>query len=648
MWCSHFAPKLHFQSIHQIVLAAVTVAAIVFTIVTGASADDFNRSRTVGRRAEYVANETEAQGIITVTFVGANQNNVFAMDSQSLIDLHAQDTPFGIWYWATYVPDKANKGVYPGLRGAPIFLEWADLERTQGIYDWSGIERYMASGIAEGLYLSVELLVGPASPEWLYQNGVPEVRTTEDGWRFPYYFDPLYLESFDKVNREAVAYLKALPVDKAKALNSIVLNDGSTGDPFCYKGKPLNSQYDISTEAWENFRHENFQSINDYLGPDGLAKIELAIGHVSDETRAFVHGLFPNLKYFKNGMASHGYHIAEDEASVIDIQRSKAFNGDGGTRVRWFGEMDREWLNGWFQKAPAESFWWSAIYALHMGLSRWHIRGDALGVKEYHFAFDFFNKHAPYINAAASPYAFCALREGLDASDTVKFPESNFGSAVGKPLSRVLKIVEKYAPYGAVVNDKVASGSSAMGFRQRSDYVDVFYGGVRGNYHRFLYQINPEMESIGWWHVGNNAQSPYGLFARSFDSRNNKHAMFFRLDDRFISDKSSTYSVSVSITYFDEGDGKWELLYNDPAIGMRSGASVSCNDLRIWKKVQIDLSASLLNGGLDKGSDFILKYISGSDTKFHMIELDLIEETKTMNFAPGYISLLLLLLGCNL
>ena len=176
----------------------------------------------------------------------------------------------------------------------------------------------------------------------------------------------------------------------------------------------------------------------------------------------------------------------------------------------------------------------------------------------------------------------------------------------------------------------------------------MFYGGVRGNYHRFLYQINPEMESIGWWHVGSNAQSPYGLFARSFDSRKNKNAMFFRLDDRFISDKSSTYSVRVSITYFDEGDGKWELLYNDPAAGMRSGASVSCNDLRIWKKIQIDLSASVLNGGLDKGADIILKYTSGSDTKFHMIELDLTEETKTMNFTPGYISLLLLLLGCNI
>ena len=87
-------------------------------------------------------------------------------------------------------------------------------------------------------------------------------------------------------------------------------------------------------------------------------------------------------------MASHGYHIPEDEATVINVQRSQAFNGDaslGGTRIRWYGEIDREWKNGWFQRSTTESFWWSAIYALHMGLSRWHVDGDAMAIKQHHF-----------------------------------------------------------------------------------------------------------------------------------------------------------------------------------------------------------------------------------------------------------------------
>jgi hypothetical protein len=635
-------------------LAAVaTVAAVLCIIIKSSETDDFKTQQSLATQMVDNAKSevpVETSGSVTdsdagiesietadpreleapgdVTFVAANRNNVFAMDNRFLRNLNSQDTPFGIWYWAAYDPDKVTKAVYPGLRGVPILLHWADLETTQGSYDWSTTERNMKSAVAEDLYFSIELLAGPMSPDWLYEKGVPEVRTTEEGWKFPYYFDPLYLESFDQLNQEVIAYLKVLPLKKPRALNTVVLNDGSTGDPYCYKGQPLDSQYDISMEAWEEFRRENFQSIHDYLGPEGVERIPLAMVHVLSESQALVNDLFPNLQYIKNGLASHGYDIAEDETSVIDIQRSKAFDGDpdlGGTRIRWFGEMDREWLNGWFQQAPVESFWWSAIYALHMGLSRWHIRGDALEIKEFHFAFDFFNKHAPYIDPSTSPYAFCALREGLDASDTVKFSESKYGTAEGEPLSRVKQIRDEYASYGAVVMDHSVAGAGSMQFRQRANYVDVFYGGVKGNYHRFLYQINPEKESRGWWHVGSNAVSPYGRFARSFDSKNGKTAMYFRLDDRFISNKRITHAVKISITYFDEGDGEWMILYNDPAIGLRKAASVACNDLQTWKKVQVDLSASVLNGGLAKGADFILKYIRGTDTKFHMIELDNLE-----------------------
>jgi len=150
--------------------------------------------------------------------------------------------------------------------------------------------------------------------------------------------------------------------------------------------------------------------------------------------------------------------------------------------------------------------------------------------------------------------------------------------------------------------------------------VDVFYGGVGANYHRFLYQIDPAAESIGWWHVGDKTW-PYGRFARSFQANSGKNAMYFRLDDRFISDKSANYAVKVSITYMDEGDGTWELLYNDSDSGMRSAAVATCGGTQSWKKLEASVSSAVLDGGLEKGADFILSHISGSDTKFHLIEI---------------------------
>ena len=339
-------------------------------------------------------NETlnETVDNVAVSFLQASASNTFPnLDSASLAALYAKMSDYGIWYWVAYKPNKAHKGIYPGLKGSLIIYRWSQLEPSQGVYDWTQVDSYMAAANAEGLNYGFTFLVGPDSPGWLYKEGVPEVKTTNTGFdRFPYYFHPLYLESFAKAEQEVISYLMNLPAEWANSLVEVKLNDGSTGDPYCYKGDLLSAykQYSISEDAWDAFRRENIQSVHDYLGTEGLATLEMAFTHMTNETEAFTKALFPKVKFFKNGMASHGYHIPEDEATVLNVQRSQAFDGDaslGGTRIRWFGEMDHEWTHEWFQKSTTESFWWSAIYALHMGLSRWFIDGDAMAMPEHHF-----------------------------------------------------------------------------------------------------------------------------------------------------------------------------------------------------------------------------------------------------------------------
>ena len=328
---------------------------------------------------------------VPVSFVPARNRTFPILDPDSLSDLYAKESNFGIWFWPAYRPSRATKAVYPGLKGGLIIYRWSQLEPLQGMYDWTEVDDYMDAAIAEGIKFGFALQVGPDSPEWLYEQGVPKVLTTETNFQFPYYFDPLYLESFDLVNQEAIDHLRNLSAQRAKSLVEVTLNDGSTGDPYCYKGDllPGSEQFDISRKEWDEFRRENIQSLYNHLGTEGLETLEMAFAVLSEATEAFVKNLFnSDVMYFKNGMASHGYHIPDDEASTINVQRSLASDGDPallGTRVRWFGEMDREWLNGWFQRSPKESFWWSAIYALHMGMSRWHVRDDALENPEYHF-----------------------------------------------------------------------------------------------------------------------------------------------------------------------------------------------------------------------------------------------------------------------
>jgi hypothetical protein len=259
------------------------------------------------------------------------------------------------------------------------------------MYNWTEVNSNLTAAIAGGLKFAFAHQVGPDCPAWLYQAGVPEVKTTSTTFdRFPYYFHQLYLDSFALAEQEVISYLISIPAEWASSLVDVALYDGSTGDLYCYKGEllPGYEQYNISAGSWDAFRRENIQSVHDYLGPDGLATLEMAFTHMTAETEAFTKDLFPNAKYFKNGMASHGYHIPEDETSVINVQRSKAFDGDErleGTHIRWFGEMDGEWKNGWFQRSTTESVWWSAIYALHMGLSRWYVDGVVMAMPQHHF-----------------------------------------------------------------------------------------------------------------------------------------------------------------------------------------------------------------------------------------------------------------------
>ncbi len=556
-------------------------------------------------------------------------SNTFTMDADSKRDLYSRVTPQGIWSWATYRPDEASKDIYPGLRGVPMMIGWRSLYQAQGApYFWDRVDNLITEAKEGGLFYSLEFLTGHEVPSWFLDNNeVPGVVTNGSNWIFPYYFDDDYKTYFWQFNQEIGSYISNLADDRKESLVAIVVNNGSTGDPEPYKGIVIDERYDITRDQWEDFRIEHYQLIKDVFNAPGLENLPLAFTQTAERTEQFIRQNIPKSITRKNGMASHGYHIPEPE-SLINEERKAAFEGVGelgGERMVFFGEMDVEWRNGWFQQAPAESFYWSAIYALHRGLTRWQVRVDALEQDQYDFAFDFFNKHAPYTDAAESPYAFIALRQGLDGSDTEKFPEEIYGRTGGRPVFRLENILQDYSAYGARIDveddqDQERPRSGPFGFRQREGYIDVMYGGVQGNYNKFLYQVDPEVESVGWWHVGDKAW-PYGRFARSFERSSGKNAMYFRVDPKFIEDKQSVQGLRVEVTYFDEGIGEWELLYNSPE-GLTQAFTVATGGTSAWKKVQIDISDYIVNGGLYNGADLILQHVSGDDTKFHMIELE--------------------------
>lgn len=142
----------------------------------------------------------------------------------------------------------------------------------------------------------------------------------------------------------------------------------------------------------------------------------------------------------------------------------------------------------------------------------------------------------------------------------------------------------------------------------------------RGNYRRFLEQVNPDRTSVGCRHVGPRDHH-FGRFARAFDHAAGKKAMYFRLDKRFFAGPGKPPRVQVRVAYLDKGRGRWALTCCGPD-GPKTAFTVRRGDTGKWRQEQAALDGARFNGAMPGQPDLVLQYIDGDDTVFHVLELD--------------------------
>ena len=278
-----------------------------------------------------------------------------------------------------------------------------------------------------------------------------------------------------------------------------------------------------------------------------------------------------------------------------------------GVPVLTRGEMDGEmFVYSWSTRNIPQALYWSGLFATHCRIDIWNIPVEALKDKANAPALWFFNRYAGLHDPATSPRAFCALRDGLDASDFDRFPVSEFGGRKGRKgdLDRYLQIAKAYADYGARMDDPEKAMGSGMVNRKREGYNDVGWGIMPGNYSRFLEQVDPGSGDIGLWHIDD---SIYGRFGRAFEQKSGKGQMRFQLHEAFKAEQ-----VEVRVTYLDRGKGSWSLGVS----GSRT-EPIQNSDSGEWKTVTISLSAKQL-----LGAELELSHEGGDDTVFHMVEIE--------------------------
>jgi hypothetical protein len=520
---------------------------------------------------------------------------------------------FGISSWASWKPGQISRTECPELRSVPLILKWDQLEPKPGKYAFDEeLGKPLKAAGGDGLYVTLMIWVGPSCPEWIYEKGVPLVITdrevnalgqkTDGQKKYPYYLHPEYKKRFVGLIDAFGKYVNDLSPELRKRIVFVQSAEGSTGDGQPYKGNPLEAKYDISEDVWNDFRLETWKRYQNAV--PGIPILVNSDANGGRETEWLLENM--DVIALKHGMFSHGYHVSDNVERLAEFQALEAEAKKRGKPVLTRGEMDGElFVMGWSKRNIPQALYWSGLFATHCRLDIWNVPYQALKDEANWPALAFFNRYAGQTDPATAPAAFCALRDGLDASDFERFPADKFGGAPDKKkdVDRYLNIAKAYSRQGARMDDPEKATGGGMVNRKRSGSNDVGWGILPGNYCRFLTQVNPGSGDVGRWNVDD---SIYGRFARAFEHAIGKVEMRFKLDEAF---KATT--ATVRVTYFDKGRGSWSLLVDDKNI-----LNVQNADSGLWKIETIKLSDA---------AELVLNYESGDDTVFHMLEVERIK-----------------------
>lgn len=567
--------------------------------------------------------------VCSLLLLNSCQNSTQSQGVQSSSN-YFPDGCWGVYSWAGWNPDQVSRESHPLIKGAPIILKWRDVEPEQGVFAFDEIlGKRLESAVANDFYTFVTIWVAPGAPRWLYENGVPELTMTPTigplgqsrDWTFQYYLDDDYIFYFHRLLTEFGAYLMQLPDNQRERVLFVQSAEGSTGDGWGYKGKPMDLKYDISDEEWGEFRIEAWKVLKEAVSDkDGEQVIPLLVNYDSNSEIQY-NWLLENLPVIglKNGMFSHGYHISDTKTRIENWENFKKDVYAHGMEFFSRGEQDKEWeVYGWSTQNPEQAFYWTGIFATHCGLDMWNVPAKASEGYHYQDAINFFNKYAGHQDPASAPAAFCALRKGLDASDTLAYPEEQFGVAQKNNIDRYLSIASAYSDQGAFQGDPEKATGGGMINRKRQDYNDVGWGILDGNYQRFIRQIDPDQTSRGWWHTGPE-KSIYGRFARSIRLEDGKGAIFFDLDDSFYTGDGP---LKLHIIWLDNGSAEWTVKYDSeknpekPAFSNKNGNSGN------WKEKTIEINDARLANGGPRQSDIFIEASGNDEPVFHLIEVE--------------------------
>ncbi len=529
--------------------------------------------------------------------------------------------------WGDYSSPPVMQSTCPWVKGRLVNVNWADIETAPNVWSWDAFDSDINQHIADSLPIIFMVYTDDHAPNWLYANGVPKVNETDNNGNIigysPYFLDNDYNFYFKRMIDSVKQHLQSMPLSTRNKITGVQGCYGSTGDQICYEGN-VPRQYAISTTQFDSlFKVYSLYYYNDYhtLNP---AVALLSNANYNDPTEDYWLADSCPGGWMKCGTMAKGSQLNTE-----------------GDRLSWLYDMLNKPTSGRYVKARCEitgnnifSGWWTnnqykemfgiMCYDIFWGLDWPNETPTILKDANFDSSFAFFNKYAGQKVAGLATNALCALKDALDASDSIRFPSSVYGKVSQTNTTRYKNICNDYSSYGAKLQDVNAATGSENDNLSAAGTNDVGWHLLPGNYERYLHQINANATSAGYWNIDDSHNTVmYGRYGRGFDLVKNRNALYFDIDDNFLRNAplNSAYPVTIEITYFDSGYGSWQLYYDAQSNTNKSSVQVSCTNTGTWKKKQVVLHDARFGNGSLGNSDFYISNTGSENVIFSVIEL---------------------------
>jgi len=510
------------------------------------------------------------------------------------------DKPDWCGVWDAWGNGKYDTTTFPFLKGSMVHIRWEQIEPSNNSFNWSLLNSQLNTAAGKGLYIMIKVYIGGKgrrAPAWLFENGVPKV----EGTTFPYYPDEDFKTYYKRLITKVSTHIETLSQDIRGKIISVQIPAGQSGDERPWPGTMLASDHQyylpVTGTTWQNYNQEIFQhAYHAYSSHD--PKIVVVVNPHRNNYE-WLQTNCPGIGY-KGTKLGTGYQCNQ-ESDYADWRPHYYTQFHGYWTARSRAEFtSAPWDTGnfantgqWFGKAPVWNMYWQVLWMLY--------QGDSHG-------------------------AWVALKDGLDAENTTRWPEETYGlKANGTNLTRYQKIVAGFAGRGAIIGDESALNvqSSALGYSMAAKALnDVNYRIDEKNYSMFMEQIDPLTTSVGYWRVGSTSER-YGRFARGFDHSSGKNTMTFDIDDDFFggSPLNGAYTVTVKVIYYDSGTGTWQLQYDAVSNNTKTAYTVTKTNTKTWIAKEVTIIDGNFGNQGTNGSDLSLINNDTENDIFHMVEV---------------------------